>query len=253
MIFSLKKTTGFFFLLHFLFPFHVFSQNDRKIENQAFKAGEKLTFSIGWEFINAGTAVLSVEGLKTIGNSPCYFVSAETKSNAFFSTLYKVRDRLESYIDVNGIYPLKYVKKTYEGGYQRNFTVLFDHKKQKAAIADADSGNSEIDIPRYLQDIISAFYFIRTQPMMEGTDIRLSVFDNGRYKDVTVKVVKKERISVTAGEFDCILVQTPIGPFNNKSDLNIWLTADARRIPVLMKSKIIIGSVRAELESFSAE
>ena len=89
--------------------------------------------------------------------------------------------------------------------------------------------------------------------MVEGQDIRLSVFDNGRYKDVSVQVVKKERVSVDAGTFNCILVQTPIGPFSNKSDLNIWLTDDARRIPVLMKSKIIIGSVRAELESFSDE
>ncbi|MBL7994721.1 DUF3108 domain-containing protein [bacterium] len=228
-------------------------QNQRIIENNAFKVGEKLTFSIGWEFINAGTAILNVEKIVSINNSRCYHISAVTNSNAFFSTLYKVRDRLESYVDVNGIYPLRYIKKTYEGGYERNFTVNFHHESQRALISDADSGNSEINIPQYLQDIISSFYFVRTQPMVEGRDIQLYVFDNGRYKDVTVKVIKKERISVNAGEFDCILVQTPIGPFSNKSDLNIWLTDDVRRIPVLMKSKIIIGSVRAELESFSAE
>ncbi|MBL7959254.1 DUF3108 domain-containing protein [bacterium] len=228
-------------------------QNQRKIENNAFKVGEKLTFSIGWEFISAGTAILNVEKIVRINDIPCYHISAVTNSNAFFSTLYKVRDRLESYVDVDGIFPLRYIKKTYEGGYERNFNVNFNHESQVALISDADSGNSEIKIPQYLQDIISSFYFVRTQPMVEGQDIHLSVFDNGRYKNVTVKVIKKERISVEAGEFDCILVQTPIGPFSNKSDLNIWLTDDVRRIPVLMKSKIIIGSVHAELESISAE
>lgn len=249
----LKKITGLSVFLHFFSFLFLFSQNERKIENNAFKVGEKLTFSIGWEFINAGTAILSVEEITNIEETSCYRISAVTNSNAFFSTLYKVRDRLESYVDMNGIYPLRYIKKTYEGGYQRNFTVNFDHKNQKASIADVDSGNSEIVIPRYLQDMISSFYFVRTQSMDEGKDIQLSVFDNGRYKDVTVKVVKREHISVDAGEFDCILVKTPIGPFNNKSDLNIWLTDDARHIPVLMKSKIVIGSVRAELESISAE
>lgn len=230
-----------------------FAQDQRKIDNKAFKVGEKLIFSIGWEFVDAGTATLSVEEITQIKNTSCYRISAVTNSNAFFSTLYKVRDRLETFIDTEGIFPVKYIKKTYEGGYQRNFEVDFDQNLQKATISDADSGKSEIKIPPYLQDIISSFYYLRTQPMAEGQEIRLFVFDNGRYKEVTVKVIKRERITVEAGEFDCILVQTPIGPFNNKSDLNIWLTDDIRRIPVLMKSKIIIGSVRAELESMTLE
>lgn len=252
MIFSIKAHT-FTILIHFLSFSFLFCQDQRKIENKAFGVGEKLTFSIGWEFIDAGTAVLSVEEIKSINNTPCFHITAVTNSNAFFSSLYKVRDRLESFVDVHGIYSVKYIKKTYEGGYRRNFTVNFDHNEQKAEIYDVDSGNSEIKIPRYLQDIISSFYFVRTQPMIEGKDIQIFVFDNGQYKEVKIKVVRKERISVEAGEFNCILVQTPIGPFSNKSDLNIWLTDDARRIPVLMKSKIIIGSVRAELESISAE
>ncbi len=231
----------------------VTTQEVRKIDNKAFKVGEKLVFSIGWEFIDAGTATLSVEGITELEKKSCYKISAVTNSNAFFSTMYKVRDRLESYVDIDGIFPHRYVKNTSEGGYQRNFDVRFDQYSLKATIDDRDSGKSEIKIPPYLQDIISAFYYVRTQPMIEGQNIHLNVFDNGRYKAVMVKVVKKERISVDAGDFDCILVQTPIGPFNNKSDLNIWLTDDNRRIPVLMKSKIIIGSVRAELESYVNE
>lgn len=243
----------FHFLTLFIFLQTVSSQELRKIDNKAFKVGEKLVFSIGWEFIDAGTATLSVEEITLVENKPSFKITAVTHSNTFFSTMYKVRDRLESYVDVDGIFPHRYVKRANEGGYQRNFEVHFDQLSQKAAIDDRDSGNSVIKIPQYLQDIISAFYYVRTQTMVEGQDIRLNVFDNGRYRAVNIKVVKRERISVEAGEFDCILVQTPIGPFNNRSDLNIWLTDDQRKIPVLMKSKIIIGSVRAELESFSYE
>ncbi|MBX7151044.1 DUF3108 domain-containing protein [bacterium] len=221
----------------------------RKIQNNAFKVGEKLSFSIGWEFISAGTAVLNVESATTINDRPCYSISAVTNSNAFFSTLYKVRNRLETYVDMEGIYPLRYVKNTSEGGYKRNFVVDFHHDTGKASIADVDSGQTEVNVPVYVQDIISAFYYIRTQPLAIGNEITLSTFDNGKYRDVIVKVLRKERVSVTAGDFECIVVQTPIGPFKNRSDLNIWLTDDARKIPVLMKSKIAVGSIRAELES----
>lgn len=221
----------------------------RKIENNAFRVGEKLIFSIGWEFISAGTAILAVENTTTVNDRPCYSISAVTNSNAFFSTLYKVRNRLETYVDMEGMYPLRYVKNTSEGGYKRNFVVDFHHDKGKASIADVDSGQTEVNVPVFVQDIISAFYYIRTQPLVIGNEITLATFDNGKYRDAVVKVLRKERVSVSAGDFACVVVQTPIGPFKNRSDLNIWLTDDARRIPVLMKSKIAVGSVRAELES----
>lgn len=236
-------------ILILAWSWNVEAQNDlRQIENKAFTVGERLQFSIGWEFIDAGTAVLSVEEIQDWNGRPTYYVTATTASNAFFSALYRVRNKLETYIDATGIYPVRYVKKTSEGGYKRNFAVDFDHAAGTASIVDADSGNKVITVPQYVQDIISAFYFVRTLALEDGKDVELSTFDNGRWKTVKVNVVKREKISVDAGEFDCIVVRTPIGPFNNKSDLNIWLTDDERRIPVLMKSKIAVGSVRAELE-----
>lgn len=235
-------------LLYLVFHPLAAQDNLREIENKAFSVGERLQFSIGWEFIDAGTAVLAVEGIQEWNGRPTYYVTATTHSNAFFSALYKVRNKLETYIDVDGIYPVRYVKNTSEGGTKRNFSVDFDHAAGTASIIDADSGNSVITVPRFVQDIISAFYYVRTLPLEDGKDIELSTFDNGRWKSVKINVVKREKISVDAGEFNCIVVRTPIGPFNNKSDLNIWLTDDDRRIPVLMKSKIAVGSVRAELE-----
>ena len=246
---SLARRTVLFLIFSFSVAFQDHSEPLRKIPNHAFKIGEKLTFSIGWEFISAGTSVMSVENIETINGRPCYHIVSTTNSNAFFSALYKVRNRLETFIDQDGLYPLKYIKNTSEGGYKRNFVVEFSHEQEKASLADADSGNSEINVPKFVQDIISAFYFIRTQDLKIGEEIGLANFDNGKCKDVIVKIMQKERVSVTAGIFDCILVQTPIGPFNNKSVLNIWLTDNAAKIPVLMKSKIAVGSIKAELES----
>ncbi|MCB0834851.1 MAG: DUF3108 domain-containing protein [Bacteroidetes bacterium] len=223
----------------------------RHIENIAFRVGERLTFSIGWEFISAGTATLAVESTVQERMRPSYKVFALTESNAFFSRLYRVRDTLISYIDAEGIYPLRYIKHTNEGSYSRNFEVVFNQESRAAVINDQDSGRREIQVPVFTQDILSAFYFIRTLPLEAGKDVSVPVFDNGKYSTVTVRVVKKEKVNVTAGSFDCIVVRTPIGPFENRSDLFIWLTDDDRRIPVLMKSKILIGSVKAELERMS--
>ncbi len=238
------------FLIPVIALSHIFLQQD-KVANKTFKVGEKLSFSIGWEFVSAGTAELTVEDIQTVKDKPCYHITAVTNSNAFFSTLYKVRDRLETFVDIETLYPLRYIKHQHEGNYKRNFEVDFDHIGHTAVITDTDSGKTEIKTPASVQDIISAFYFVRMQPLIIGQEFRLYTFDNGKIKESTVKVIKKEKVSVAAGDFDCILVQTPIGPFNNKSDLNIWLTDDEKKMPVLVKSKIIIGSIKIELKSFS--
>jgi hypothetical protein len=40
------------------------------------------------------------------------------------------------------------------------------------------------------------------------------------------------------------------GVFTQKGRLTVWLTDDARRMPVLMKSKVVIGHVAAVLKSY---
>lgn len=225
-------------------------QSQRKIDQQSFKTGERLTFSIGWEFISAGTAVLSVEKLENYQSRPCYTFSAITHSNRFFSKLYKVRDTLISIADAEELFPYYYSKAANEGDYQRYFTVRFDHQAKKAYISDRDSGHAIIAIPDRVQDILSCFYYMRTQDVRVGQTYSISVFDNGKVRPVPIEVLRREKMEVEAGAFDCIVVRTTIGPFSNRSDLFIWLTDDERKMPVLMKSKIVIGSVRAELVEY---
>ena len=52
------------------------------------------------------------------------------------------------------------------------------------------------------------------------------------------------------GEFDTlrILAIMPFkGLFLNEGNIRVWVTNDAARIPVLMKAKVLIGSISATL------
>jgi len=65
-----------------------------------------------------------------------------------------------------------------------------------------------------------------------------------------IRVLGRERIKVPAGEFDCIKVEPILraaGLFKNEGRLTIWMTDDEHKIPVLMKSKVVIGSISASL------
>jgi hypothetical protein len=65
-----------------------------------------------------------------------------------------------------------------------------------------------------------------------------------------VKVLKKETITVPAGTFDTVMV-TPIlqseGIFSREGPVYTWLTDDEKKIPVMVKTRVAVGSVSAVL------
>jgi len=52
------------------------------------------------------------------------------------------------------------------------------------------------------------------------------------------------------GTFDCYLVKPYVKHdtvFRNSEDIDMWVTADLRHVPVLIKSAIVIGSIEISL------
>jgi len=68
-----------------------------------------------------------------------------------------------------------------------------------------------------------------------------------------VRVLGREKVDTPAGKFDCIAIEPMLkagGIFKNKGRLVIWITDDDRRMPVLMRSKVSIGSISVVLQEF---
>jgi hypothetical protein len=233
--------------------------NFRVIKNAAFSTGEKLTFAIKYGFIRAGIAVMSINSIQKINGIDCYYITSEAYSNKTFSWVYKVEDKVESYVHKTGFFSVKFRKRLREGSYKFDGSVDYDTEKLKASIERIRLDKNKeperyiIDVPPFTQDILSAFYFVRTQKLEVGKEIYMDNHDNGKkiYK-LKVVVHKKERIEVPAGIFDCVVVEPllqDVGLFKSEGKVMIWMTDDERKIPVLMKTKVLVGHIDAELES----
>ena len=104
-----------------------------------------------------------------------------------------------------------------------------------------------------MQDALSTLYFVRTQPLEVGKSFFLNNFIDGRKYRLEVKVLKRETLTVDAGSFECYVVEPitqSVGLFKHEGRLKVWLTDDRLRMPVLMKSKLIIGSIAVELTDY---
>ncbi len=223
----------------------------RKVENKAFKTGEKLTFDVKYGFVTAGIAVMSIPKIKKISGRDAYNINFEVNSVESFDWMYKVRDRYETYMDIEGLFPWRFEQHIREGKFSRDFSAFFDQRKGKARTSEG-----EYTVPKYVHDIVSAFYFARTvdySGKKKGDKINLQNFYKDRVYDLDVRYLGKERVKVGAGTFDCIIVEPLVlegGLFKSEGNIIIWLTDDDLKVPVKVKTKVVVGSIDAELTAF---
>ncbi len=244
-------------LLFVLLSFHnVGSVNSsgkefRVMENHAFKVGEKLTFDVKYGFVTAGIAVMEIPNMKRISHRPVYHITFKVNTVPAFDPFYKVRDRYVTYLDKEGLFPWRFEQHIREGGYKRDFSAFFDQRRGKAKTSEGS-----YDIPPYVNDIVSAFYLARTfdySGMKPGDKVHLENFYKDKVYPLDVVFRGRETVKVEAGTFKCIIVEPLVvegGLFKSEGNILIWLSDDELKIPVKVKTKVIIGSIDADLNSY---
>lgn len=229
-----------------LYPSH--PNIDRRLDNIAFGVGEWLHYDLGYGFINAGTATMEVKEVVDYDGRPAYQLVSTAQSNKFFSSFYPVQDRVESIFDAVGLFSWRFEKKLREGNYRSLRQYSFDQVKH-SVVYKGDT----IDVAPYVQDALSVLYYARTQPLEVGKSIYIDNFTDGKNYPLEVRVLDKEHIKTKAGEFDCLVVEPLLqaaGLFKHEGKLTVWLTDDRVRLPVLMKTKVVVGSITAELTDY---
>ena len=223
----------------------------RTVENNAFKVGEKLTFDVKYGFVTAGIATFYIPKLKRISGREAYYITFEVNTVPSFDWIYKVRDRYVDYLDKEGLFPWRFEQHIREGGYTRDFSAFFDQRKGKAKTSEG-----EYDVPKYVNDIVSAFYLARTfdySNMKVDDKFHLQNFYKDKVYDLDVRYVGRETVEVPAGKFDCIIVEPLVqegGLFKSEGNILVWLTNDKLKVPVKVKTKVVIGSIDADLTSY---
>jgi hypothetical protein len=224
----------------------------RKIQNNAFGVGERLSFSVNYGFINAGDAVMSIPSIDTIAGRPCYRVEFTVNSLQSFAWIYKVEDHYLTFIDVDAIAPLKFEQHIREGTYRRDFIAQFDQARHVAKTTEG-----EYPIPEYVHDIMSAFYFARTidfSGYQPGQQTTLHNFYKDKSYELVVRFLGRQELEVEAGTFKTVVVEPLVregGLFKSEGRIVIWLSDDDRKIPVRVNTKVVIGSIDVELTSYS--
>jgi len=225
----------------------------RKITNEAFGFNEKLTFRVHYGLLNAAAVTLEVgEKLVEKNDRKCYHIKADGRTFSSFDWAYKVRDKFESYVDHEAIAPISYNKSVQEDKYKDNDLVTFKHSKKKLY-----GIKGVLDMPEYTHDIISALYYVRNidfSNAKKGDNYPLDIYLDNKIYNLGFKYDGKETINTDIGKIKCIrFIPTLVidRVFKDKDDMTVWVSDDENKIPIRVKAKIMVGSIKVDITNYS--
>lgn len=231
----------------------------RKVNNGAFQRGELLEYRVHYGAVTAGTAKLEVKKDPVMMHGrPCYHMVGQGISSKSFGLFFRVNDRYETYVDEESLMPWKFKRRIEEGDFKHYSEVEFDQVKNKAY--ERRSSVSHIttyDVPAYIQDVMSAFYYARTMDYTdakEGQRYHFQNFIDKKVHDLDVQFLAREVIEVGGIKYRTVKLKPLVregGIFQHEGDLYLWISDDANRIPVRVESGLVIGSVQVDLDKAS--
>lgn len=224
--------------------------------------GETLTYEVGWKAATAGTVVLKVEERKQRQSRLAEKVSALVSSNVLIDAVFRVRDRMESWIDEKTGASSGFSLRLEEGDKRKQLDVFLNPLTgvYKSRLARPHKNppvqQTEGRIKPGAHDYLSALYFFRNASSKVGQLIPAVVFEGKEEVAVALKITGEEKIVVPSGAYSCLVGEVLIKSESGYSTppegrLLIWFSNDKKRIPVQFVADPAFGRLEVKLSSIS--
>lgn len=228
-------------------------------KSSAFKPGEWLKFRMHYGFLNASYATLHVTS-DNIDGVPVYHVVGKGQTTGLASLFFKVDDTYESYFGKKDGRPYRFIRKIDEGGYTKDIEINFDYKNDTAILNDKKNGKKyNYDLEGNIQDLLSAFYYLRDNynpdGLVKGEAVELKMlYDDDGIFNFQLKYLGKEILKTKFGKVECYkfrpLVQSG-RVFKEKESLSLWVSADDNKIPIRIQADLAVGAIKADLDGYN--
>ena len=249
----LKKITVFLLIASANFAF--VGDSYRYIANDSFQAGERYEYRVKFGFVNIGVANVNVnDRIYSINKRPCYRISVFGRTTGL-TDVFKVRNTYLSYVDTLAIVPHQFVYNAREGDYKREQNIYFNHPRSKATIIE-NKEKEYFDIPKYCQDVVSGYYFLRTLPfekMRNGEIVEAPMLFASKIYNMKIRFKGRKAIDTKCGKINVFEIN-PILPSNDLFDgpeaIKVYVSDDKNRVPIEIFVDFKIGSSSIELKNY---
>ena len=242
------------------FTFCLFTIYTTTITGQTIKSGEKLIFAGSYNMSGLMTQLAQVtmttETVSTAKNSYLH-LNCELSTYSKWDSFFKIRDIYESYVNPSNLKPSLYKRNIDEGGYTKKEKYVFKGNTVNSTTKRRNKPETQktVTIGSSTQDVISLFYKVRTMDFSKykvGQTVSLLIIFDEKQVPVTLKYMGKETVTAgNLGKKECykISIGAKTDALRGKDKNLIWLTADSKKIPALLKFSIPVGTGQLALTS----
>jgi hypothetical protein len=213
-----------------------------------FGVGEVFEYTAKSGFITLGSASMRVARVDTVRGIPAFLFRFHIEGG---NRLFRLNDINESWTSVDGLVSLRFHQEMNQNSRQkfRRYEILPDsgYYRQEGVAATPKT-------PAHPLDDAAIVYFLRAYPggLEEGKAYSFDNYFKAEKNPLIVRVHRRETMELPDGsKVPCLVLQPMIGEsglFSNRSDARIWITDDARRIPVQIRSRLPWLTVTLRLE-----
>lgn len=247
-----------FLFIVFIFTSPLTNSVKESTSIDSFESGEWFQFRIHYGILNASYATLELKET-TLNNKQVFHVKGYGTTTGMASWFFKVEDDYQSYFDMESVKPYKFIRKINEGGYTKDIEINFDHDNNEAVVIDHkhDKTNT-LKTPDNVQDLLSAFYYLRSNydanDMKVGDEITLNLlYEEDEAFKFKLKFLGRETTKTKFGMVKCLKFRPYVQSgrvFKEEESLTMWISDDENKIPIRIQADLVIGSLKADLEAF---
>ncbi len=224
---------------------------DGALLSTAYSGGETFTYSITWLGIKAGELTMVVEAVD--GQEETFRIIVTAKSAGLLALFYPVEDRFETIVQGAGRLPTLYTIDQQEGKRRNRKSMTYDQAGRQITYRKNEENPVTYTVNGPVHNEFSSFMIMRAMPFASGRSVVIPTFADKKRHEVEVLVREKKDLSTILGTVNTLAVQPRLnfkGLYEKVGDPLIWLTDDARRVPVRIKAQIVIGSLTATLVGY---
>lgn len=214
-----------------------------------FGPGEHASYMVKLGAVRVGSGSMQVVGREMVHGEETYHTRFRISGGI---PLARVDDRFDSWIDTDGLFSRRFKQDQKEVRFERKRTYEFyPERREYRRLDNGETGSIPTDRPL---DDISFLYYARTLPLKVGETYTLHRYFKESGNPVILQVLRRDTVRVPAGTFPTIVVRPIIrtkGLFSQGGEAEVYLSDDARRIPVQIRSKVpLVGSLTMHLTEY---
>jgi hypothetical protein len=219
-----------------------------------FDGGEKAVYKATWNGISVATAEIFTTS-QIMDGKKFYTVRVEAKTSPVLDFIWKMRDTISSTIEAKGLAPARFTFSQRENRKMIDTEARFDRNAKKWFVHRDERGKVkkyEFDQPPNIVDPITAIYLARSQDLKVGDHLYFNIFGGKHRYLLDLEVERRETIQIGSGNVDAFKIVPRIknltkqGYAERLNEASVWISADERRVPVMLTSKIFVGNIYME-------